>query len=176
MSDDAIYRYFGKNPSYEGGATPHDHAAGSKTAPKTAPKTTPKTGGTITVLPCGVITFSGSFTPAFADFVGFVGGHDSDLADEIAAMADSDDSDATSDIASDAASDTGSILVFGLSDNDVSDRSIKLAPRMDEIMMGIHETIGQSMAADDPDDMAMGILTGTPTGISTDAPFDITTI
>ncbi len=163
MSEDAIYRYFGKNPSYEGGD-------GTMTKSKTKSKT--KSGGTITVMPCGVITFSGSFTPAFADFVGYVGSHNSELADELAALEYDSSGDSMDD------SDTqitdivnSGVIVIGANDDAISE-PIKLAPRMDEIVAGIHEAIQQSedISADNVVDDV------NTTAANAYAPFDITTI
>lgn len=115
MSDDAIYRYFGKNPSWSGGSSDsYVHSDESN-----------KRGGTITVMPCGVITFSGSYIPEFANYVGFIGSHDAELAD-VLAMDSSDEVDEANETAKvDINEDTnitdivnsGGIMVFGAYDD-----------------------------------------------------------
>lgn len=119
MSNDAIYRYFGKNPSYVGGDDDHDKVQ--------------KRGGTISVMPCGVVVFSGSFTPEFANYVGFIGSFDNELADAVADLEYDDDyDDVTDDVNSTDITEinttdivnSGGIMVFGAyADDDASDAS-----------------------------------------------------
>lgn len=69
MISESLYRYYGEIPNYA--------------------------GGSITVLPCGVVTFGGDDSadntdPSWDQYVKFIGGHDGDLAAELAALDDSD--------------------------------------------------------------------------------------
>lgn len=142
MSDDAIYRYFGKNPSYVGGddAQPHVH------------------GGEITVLPCGVITFSGSFDARTANYIGFVGGIDNELADEIAALMDtSEDVDTTNTTTTDIVN-SGVYVIGG---DDEFDEGYKHAyphddtRERDELSLGLHEIMNEAIDDQSPFDITM---------------------
>ena len=97
QTDDAIYRYFLKNPSWTGGA---ETSCANKNI----------SGGTITVMPCGVITFSGSYTPEQAQYIGIIGGFDSDLANLVAREYESEEDPDTvvTDIVN-----SGGIMVYG---------------------------------------------------------------
>lgn len=150
MSDDAIYRYFGKNPSYVGGndestsTQPHAH------------------GGEITVLPCGVITFSGSFDARTANYIGFVSGIDNELADEIAALMDTSedvDVDTITDIVNSGVYVIGGDDEFSDSDRD-SEGYKHVYPHddtreRDELSLGLHEIMNEAIDDQSPFDITM---------------------